>query len=526
VSQVTAALTVSKLSKTFNGRTVLREFGITIEPGEIHALLGQNGSGKSTLIKALAGYHAPDAGATVQVGGRDLDPGSPASSYHMGCRFVHQDLALVGTMSVQDNLFLTSGYPTRFGIVDRKAGRRTTAKALSVLGLDLDPDRPVAALRPAERTGVAIARALLSQDGALPAVIVLDEPTATLPTHEVNALLSTLRTTAASGVGILYVTHHLDEIRGFAQKVTVLRNGHLVGCWKVDEISSAGLVRQLVGDQLANELTMAQESSRESSKAPAQADGTPILSVSGLQAARLRELSLEVRPGEIVGLYGLTGSGREDALTAIYGSVKREAGSVRVAGQELPTGRPDAAIKAGVGYLPPDRKTLGCVMDHSARHNLTLLDLQPFWHQGTLHRKPEVAEANTWFERMKVEPRNGEGAPLSTFSGGNQQKILLARWLRLSPKVLLLDEPSQGVDVGAKLEVHRQIVAAARAGAAVVVCSSEVEELVSLCERVLVIRNGYVSDELTGASVNIADINFSFHSEKAVQESGKSAHEN
>jgi ribose transport system ATP-binding protein len=514
---VTAALTVSRLSKTFNGRTVLSEFGITIEPGEIHALLGQNGSGKSTLIKALAGYHEPDAGAIVQVGGRDLDPGSPASSYHTGCRFVHQDLALVGTMSVQDNVFLSSSYPTRFGVVDRKASRRATAMALSAVGLDLDPDQPVAALRPSERTGVAIARALLSQDGTLPAVVVLDEPTATLPTHEVSTLLATLRATAASGVGILYITHHLDEIRGFAQKVSVLRNGQLVGCWKVNEISSADLVRQLVGEQLAAELNMAQESSH------AQAEGAPTLSVSGLQVARLRELSFEVRPGEIVGLYGLTGSGREDALTAIYGSVKREGGSVRVAGEDLPAGRPDAAIKAGVGYLPPDRKTLGCVMDHSARHNLTLLDLQPFWHRGTLHRKPEVAAANAWFERMKVEPRNGESAPLSTFSGGNQQKVLLARWLRLNPKVLLLDEPSQGVDIGAKLEVRRQIVAAARDGAAVVVCSSEVEELVTLCERVLVIRNGYVSDELVGSRVNIADINFSFHSEKTVQESGKAS---
>ena len=225
---MTAALTVSKLSKTFNGRTVLSEFGITIEPGEIHALLGQNGSGKSTLIKALAGYHPPDAGAIVQVGGRDLDPGSPASSYHIGCRFVHQDLALVGTMSVQDNLFLSSSYPTRFGVVDRRATRRATATALSLVGLDLDPDHPVAALRPSERTGVAIARALLSQDGTLPAVVVLDEPTATLPTHEVSTLLATLRATAASGVAILYITHHLDEIRGFAQKVSVLRNG---GSW-------------------------------------------------------------------------------------------------------------------------------------------------------------------------------------------------------------------------------------------------------------------------------------------------------
>jgi ribose transport system ATP-binding protein len=295
----------------------------------------------------------------------------------------------------------------------------------------------------------------------------------------------------------------------------VLRNGYVVGCWKTDQISSAELIRQLIGEQLAAELNMAQESSQ------APLGGTPTLSVSGLQAARLRDLSLDVRPGEIVGLYGLTGSGREDALTAIYGSVRREGGSVRVEGKELPAGRPDAAIKAGVGYLPPDRKALGCVMDHSARHNLTLLDLRPFWRRGTLRQKQEAAEANAWFERMQVEPRDGEGAPLSTFSGGNQQKILLARWLRVSPVVLLLDEPSQGVDIGAKIEVHRHIIAAARAGAAVVVCSSEVEELVSLCERVLILRNGYISDELVGPNVNIAAINLSFHSGNRVPESGK-----
>ena len=518
---MTAALTVSNLSKTFNGRTVLSEFEITIEPGEIHALLGQNGSGKSTLIKVLAGYHEPDAGALMQAGGRDLDPGSPASSYQRGCRFVHQDLALVGTMSVQDNLFLTSGYPTRFGRVDRKTSRRATSQALSVVGLDLDPDQPVAALRPAERTGVAIARALLSQDTALPAAVVLDEPTATLPTHEVNALLAALRATAASGVGILFVTHRLDEIRGFAQKVTVLRNGHRVGCWAVGEISGADLVRRLVGEELAAELDMAQESPQARERPQAHADGRAALSVTGLRVARLRELSLNVRPGEIVGLYGLTGSGREDALTGIYGSVRRDGGSVRVAGEELPAGRPEAAIKAGVAYLPPDRKTLGGTMNLSARHNLTLLDLQPFWRRGTLHRKPEVAEVKTWFERLKVEPRNAGDMTLGTFSGGNQQKILLAKWLRLSPRVLLLDEPGQGVDVGAKLEVHRQIVAVARAGAAVVVCSSEVEELVALCGRVLVIRSGYVSDELVGSRVNVTGINVSLHSGKSMPARGK-----
>jgi ribose transport system ATP-binding protein len=517
---LTAALTVRNLSKTFNGRTVLIRFEITIQPGEIHALLGQNGSGKSTLIKALAGYHEPDVGAVVQVGSRDLNLGSPASAYHLGCRFVHQDLGLVGTMSVQDNLFLTSGYPGRLGLVDRKAARAAAAKVLHAVGLEVDPGQPVAALRPAERTGVAIARALLSRGNDLPAVVVLDEPTATLPTHEVEALLATLRATASSGVGILFVTHHLDEISGFADKVTILRNGLVVGCWQTNEITSADLVRQLIGEELAAELRQAQGSSP-----PALPDQRPAeavaLSVTGLQAARLRDLSLRLRSGEIVGLYGLTGSGREDVLPAIYGSLKRDAGSVRVGEAELPPGRPDAAIRAGVAYLPPDRKALGGAMSHSARHNLTLPHLRPFWRYGTLRRKPETAEARDWFGRLKITPRDGMDLPLATFSGGNQQKILLARWLRLSPRVLLLDEPSQGVDVGAKLEVHRRIVAAARGGAAVLVSSSEVEELAALCERVFVIRNGYVSDELAGTRVNVRDINLSLHSERATSASRK-----
>jgi ribose transport system ATP-binding protein len=515
---VTTALTVRNLSKTFSGRTVLTQFEITIEPGEIHGLLGQNGSGKSTFIKALAGYHEPDPGAVVQVGGRDLAPGSPASAYQLGCRFVHQDLALVGTLPVQDNLFLTSGYPTRWGRVDRKEVRRAAAKVLSAVGLDVDPSQPVATLRPAERTGVAIARALLTQGSDLPAVVVLDEPTATLPAHEAEALLTTLRTTAASGVGILFVTHHLNELRGFADQVTILRNGSRVGCWRTNQISGDELVRQLVGDELAAELRQAQQFSPGQ---PAEPEASPPLVVSGLRAARLQELSLQLRSGEIAGLYGLTGSGREEVLPAIYGSVDREGGSVRIAGSDLPAGRPDVAIRAGVAYLPPDRKALGGAMTHPARHNLTLPDLKPFWRRGLMRRGLETAETRTWFQNLKVEPRDGVDLPLASFSGGNQQKILLARWLRLKPRVMLLDEPSQGIDVGAKLEVHRRIITAAQAGTAVLVASSDVEELTALCERVLIIRDGRLHDELAGSRLNVAAINFSLHAEQPALASRK-----
>ena len=506
------ALELHRLSKTFAGRTVLRDAELVLQRGEVHALLGQNGSGKSTLIKCLAGYHTPDEGSRIVVGGGVLEPGSPAASYQVGCRFVHQDLALVDSMSIADNLFLSSHFPTRIGNVDRRRCRRLTQKALSAIGLELDPGRLVGTLRPSERTGVAIARALLSNTDVLPSVVVLDEPTATLPSHEVEALLTTLRATAASGVAILYITHHVDEIRSFAQRVSILRNGSLVGTWDVTGLTTLEVVRHLVGEELAEELSQAQTTTQ------ALPAGDPVLSVRSLAARRLRELTVDVRPGEVVGLYGLTGSGREDALTAIFGAIRPDGGTVSVAGRELRPGRPTDAIEAGIGYLPPDRKILGVAMELSARHNLTLLDIAPFWRRGLLRRRPESTEASRWFDRLGVEPRNGEAAPLGTFSGGNQQKVLLAKWLRIRPKVLLLDEPSQGVDVGAKLEVHRRIQEAARNGAAVVICSSEVEELVALCHRVLVIRAGHVGDELTGDRVTRSEINFTLHGGENVQQ--------
>ena len=506
------ALELHHLSKTFAGRTVLRDAELVLARGEVHALLGQNGSGKSTLIKCLAGYHVPDERSRIVVGGEVLDPGSPAASYQLGCRFVHQDLALVDSMSIADNLFLSSHFPTRIGNVDGRRCRRLTDRALAAIGLELDPRRLVGTLRPSERTGVAVARALLSDTDVLPSVVVLDEPTATLPSHEVEALLTTLRATAASGVAILYITHHVDEIRSFAQRVSILRNGSLVGTWNVAEVNTPELVRNLVGEELAEELSQAQGTTG------ALPTSDPVLSVRSLAARRLRELTLDVRSGEVVGLYGLTGSGREDALTAIFGAIRPDGGTVSVAGRELRAGRPTDAIEAGIGYLPPDRKTLGAAMQLSARHNMTLLDIGPYWRRGLLRRRPESAEAGRWFDRLGVEPRTGEAAPLGTFSGGNQQKILLAKWLRIRPKVLLLDEPSQGVDIGAKLEVHRQIQEAAGNGAAVVICSSEVEELVALCHRVLVIRGGRVGDELTGDRVTTSEINLALHVGEKVQQ--------
>jgi ribose transport system ATP-binding protein len=495
---------VRDLSKTFGTKTVLDAFNMELQPGEIHVVLGQNGSGKSTLIKILSGYHVPDDGGAVLIGGQPLEFGSSRSSYRLGCRFVHQDLALVSGLSVLDNLFVSGSYPTTAATIRRREARKRAKAALGNLGLDMDPESDVATLRPAERTGVAVARALLAAEDVKPHVLVLDEPTATLPDNEVDRLLSTLRSVAASGVAIIYVTHHLDEVAEFAHRVSVLRDGRLVSTRPIAGLDRQQLVHDMIGERLEAVERLAQAQHRERF-------GSPILSVEDLRAGPLRGIGLEAWAGEITGLCGLTGSGREVVLGAIFGATARDEGSVRISGEPLPPGRPDAAIRAGVAYLSPDRRASGAVMDMSARDNLTLANLKAFWRKLNLWSKLETAEAESWFEWLEVRPRDGVKLPLSSFSGGNQQKVLFAKWLRLSPRLLLMDEPTQGVDVGAKAELHRRVLAAAAMGAAVVISSTDLDELSTLCDRVLFIRNGAVTTELVGADITRASVSRSFH---------------
>src|SRR5580658_3922397 len=297
------ALEIRGLSKTFGVKTVLDSFKLTLQPGEIHVLLGQNGSGKSTLIKILSGYHHPDPGGLIRVGGGELHFGSPASSRDLGCRFVHQDLGLVESSSVLDNLLIGPGFPTSAGTIRRRRARKLVSDALAEVGLDIDPAKPVAALGSAERTGVAIARAMFAPNETKPAVLILDEPTAALPVNEVERLLANLRATAATGVAILYVTHHLDEVTGFADRVSVLRNGVLIDTWRVPELDRDRLIHQLIGAEL--EQVQRIETPRADTRAQ-----PPVLSASDLWAGPLEGLELDVWAGEVTGICGLTGSGR------------------------------------------------------------------------------------------------------------------------------------------------------------------------------------------------------------------------
>lgn len=501
-SSTPPALALDGVTKSFGGRTVLQPTHLTVMPGEIHMLLGQNGSGKSTLIKVLSGLHRPDAGHCT-IAGRELTFGTPESSHALGLRFVHQDLGLIEDASVTDNLHFGDGFPTRWGTVSGRLAKSKAREALDRVGLDLDPRTSVADLTAAQRTGIAVARALAGAEQAT--VLVLDEPTASLPASEVAHLHSMLRTTAAKGVGVLYVTHHLDEVYALAQRVSILRDGVLVLSAAVQSTPRQDLVHALVGGEL-------EEVRREAdhSAAPVGGAAPPLLQVDDVTGDALHGVTFSVRAGEIIGIYGLTGSGRESVLGAIFGARPREGGSVRVRGESLSQYRPAASVRVGMAYVPPDRKVAGAFMDLTAAENLAISDVRRFWSRGFLRSEMEQKDAAAWFERLDIRPRQGARLPLRTFSGGNQQKVVMGRWLRIDPQVLLLDEPTQGVDVGAKAELHRQILAASARGTAVVVSSTDVEELVTLSDRVLIMRAGRVAEELTGERVTENAINRSF----------------
>jgi ribose transport system ATP-binding protein len=486
-----AALSIVGLSKRFARNWALRDVGLEVRPGEIHALVGENGSGKSTLIKILSGYHLPEPGGRISVGGRTLSPGRPTASHRLGCRFVHQDLGLVDALSVADNLSLGVGYPQRMGTIRSGRWLAEIREALELLELDVDPNARVELLSPAARTGVALARALRQDTHGAAVVLVLDEPTASLPSPQVAQLHRMVRTVAARALGVLYVSHHLQEIFALADTVSVLRDGAKVTTSPISGLDHRALVRHMVGSELS--VAAARPAAREGARVA--------MRVQGLSYGRLRDLSLRTHAGEIVGLAGIAGSGRESALSTIFGVNHRRGGSVEVRGAALGSGDPRRSIALGLAYLPPDRKLNAGMMSLSARENFSITNLRAFWQAPLLRGRREQATAGEWFRRLDVRPDDAAERPLETLSGGNQQKVLLAKWLQRAPDVLLLEEPTQGVDIGAKALLHRHITDAAATGTSVLISSADDEELAQLCDRVIVLERGAPIVELHGASL-------------------------
>jgi ABC-type sugar transport system ATPase subunit len=477
------------MSKTFPGLKALDDVSLEVYPGEVVAVLGHNGSGKSTLVKILAGVHQADPGAVVQVRNAqgELATGTAARDE---LRFIHQDLGLADILTTVENLGL--GKATGWGGLAPVHGateRRRAQQLISQFGVGFDVTVPVGKLSPAQRTIVAIARAL---DGWTHPdnVLLLDEPTAALHGDEVQVLFTAVRRVASSGAGVVFISHRLDEVLELADRVVVLRDGRVVAQEATSKLDHDAMVTLIAGREIAETDATSQEGTGES-----------VLTVAGISGPELSDFSMDLRAGEIVGIGGILGSGREQLGPMLFGAAHRTGGRVEVCGQELVAEDTVAAIESGMAYVPADRRRGGVVMEMNVRENLTLPLMRPLRRTlGRLDRRAERAETRSWMWTVGLRPANPE-QPLKLFSGGNQQKVVLAKWLRVRPRVLLLDEPTQGVDVGAKAAIYDLILAARRDGAGVLLCSSDTKELVTLCDRVLVLKDGRVVSEVPRSSL-------------------------
>jgi ABC-type sugar transport system ATPase subunit len=482
-------LRVREISKTFTGTKALDGISFDLYGGEVLAVVGQNGSGKSTLVKVLAGVHQADPGGQIEVsaaGGRLARRGARREHLH----FIHQDLGLIEQLNTTENLDLTRQLGARDLLPGRRRGEHDRAATLvRRTGATIDVRLPIACLSPAERTIVALARAMdgwQRPDG----VLVLDEPTASFHSSESERLFEAIRRVARAGAGVLFISHRLDEIRAIADRVMVLRDGRSVLEVPVHDADDATLVRAIVGSELGG---------------PRQRDASTFgdvrLKVVDLAGLQLAGLSLSVRAGEILGVSGVLGSGREELGPLLFGAARRTAGIVEVDGTPLRAGHVGDAIEAGVGFVPANRARQGAMLTMNVRENLTLARLRSVQRRlGWIPRRAERAEAQRWARAVDLRPADPE-RPLAQLSGGNQQKVVLARWLRTSPRVLVLDEPTGGVDVGAKTAIYELVRRAARQGAAIVVSSSDSKELAELCDRVLALDRGRLLGELCGAEL-------------------------
>jgi len=469
-------------SKAYGAVQALRDVSLGLTPGEVRALIGENGAGKSTLVRMLAGVERPDSGE-VLLDGEPITFSSPHDARDAGVAVIYQEPTLFPDLSVAENVFM-GRHPVRSGRrIDRGALRKEVAELLRRLGVPLDPDDPVRGLSIADQQIVEIAKAL-SFDAR---VLIMDEPTAALSGHEVERLFNVVRTLRDRGVAVLFISHRLEEVFEICTTVTVMRDGEVVWDGTTAEVTADDLVRRMVGRDLGA-LFPKQDTEI----------GEPVLEVSRLtREGVFVDVSFEVRAGEIVVLAGLVGSGRSEVARAIFGIDKPDAGHVTVAGKRLRPGSPTAAMRAGIGFVPEDRRQQGLVMDLSIERNATLTRLGALARLGVIGRGAEQRLASEWAERLRIRFHRLTD-PVAYLSGGNQQKVVLAKWLATDPKVLIVDEPTRGIDVGTKAEVHRLLSELAARGLAVLMISSELPEVLAMADRILVMHEGRLIRELPG----------------------------
>lgn len=475
----TPILQLEGVSKSFGPVNVIDDVTVPVYPGKATVLLGENGAGKSTLIKMMSGIYQPDAGRII-VDGSPVQLPDVKAAEKLGIATIHQELNLVPQLSVAENITLGRA-PSRLGMVDRGAMRRIAKEALERIGLDVDLGTPVGELGVAKQQLVEIAKALSQQAR----VLILDEPTAALTGPEIRQLFTVVHELKREGVGMVFISHHLDELPQIGDLVCVLRDGKFVAEVPADT-PEAKLVSLMVGRDIDDQFP------RERPETP----GAPLLQVEGLtRHGVFEDISFEVRTGEVLGIAGLVGAGRTEVLRAIFGVDRTDAGTITVEGKPLPTGDVSASIRAGMGLVPEDRKGQGLILDASVQENAGLATLVPTGRYGLADLTGQRRRSSEVTKTLGVRMASID-QPIRNLSGGNQQKVVFGRWVMASSRLLLLDEPTRGVDVGAKVEIYQLINQVTAAGGAVVMVSSELPEVLGMSDRILVMSGGRIAGEL------------------------------
>jgi ribose transport system ATP-binding protein len=487
-------LRIRNLSKEFPGTRALSAVDMDVSRGEIHALCGGNGSGKSTLIKILCGVYHGEAGGEIVCGGVEgrANHMTPAIAHSMGVRVVHQDLGVFPDLTVAENMSLGSGFET--GPIGNvrwlKVSRRTKA-LIERFEIPATPRTLMRSLSRAAQTQVAIARALQDQEAIGSGILILDEPTASLPLHEVDILLSSLRRYASEGQSIIYVSHRLDEILSLTNRVTILRDGVKTGTFQTKDLTENSLIELIVGRQVQ----------RVFPAMPPVKDHRPVLEIDDLWAGPLRGVSLRLDRGEVVGIAGLLGSGRSEILRAVFGDLPRTKGTIQYEGKPVKFTHPDQAMDAGIAFVPENRATDAAFLDLPVYTNMAMSVINKYWQAMRIRERKMRKDAVGLQQEFGVKAAS-VSSPLNTLSGGNQQKVIVARWLRREPRLLLLDEPTQGVDVGARADIYKSVRDAVANGASALIVASDFEELAHVVDRAIVLRQGQVVGEVSESELN------------------------
>jgi len=489
-------LVMRSIDKRFPGVHALDGVDFEVRPGEVHALMGQNGAGKSTLIKVLTGAYPRDGG-TITFEGRDFRASSPADAQAKGLSTIYQEVNLVPTLSVAENLFL-GRLPRRWFGVDWRTMHRRAREVLATFDLDIDVERTLSTYPTAIQQMVSIARAI-DTDARL---LIMDEPTSSLDKHETEVLFGIMARLKAKGISLIFVTHFLEQVFRVSDRITVLRNGRLVGTFETRDLSRLDLVSHMLGRRPEE----AEASQAARAAAPAGAERAPVLSVRGLTRKKAIEpFDLRIARGEVLGLAGLLGSGRTEAARLLFGADKADGGQIEVSGKPQRLHAPRQAIALGLGFCPEDRKTEGIFPEMSVRSNIALVVQRSLSRLGLLSRRAHTRIAAEFVRKLGIVTADLD-VPVKTLSGGNQQKVILARWLARRPMLLMLDEPTRGIDVGAKVEIERLVESLAQEGVAVLFISAELEEVVRRSRRILVLRDRRFVGELEGREVNVETV--------------------